>query len=150
MKIQQVWGPISNYKANIYIICKERPDAIWRYDDMTCCSALRGRFYNSYPLTQDRKIDKMEILVILIIIIRREFYHIIRIFYCFHVSAGLCLLSDSFIIWWTLQSTREMFLIMFTCLKSGSQGSSYPWLALWYLSHSLVITIWELRYQTIE
>ena len=50
---------------------------MWRYD------VLRGRFYNLYPLDQDRKIDKMEILVILIIIIRREFYHIIRIFIVF-------------------------------------------------------------------
>ena len=49
---------------------------IWR-------AALRGRFYNLYPLDQDRKIDKMEILVILIIIIRQEFYHIIRIFIVF-------------------------------------------------------------------
>ena len=50
---------------------------MWRYD------VLRGRFYNLYPLDQDRKIDKMELLVILIIIIRQEFYHIIRIFIVF-------------------------------------------------------------------
>ena len=64
----------------------------------------------------------MEILVILIIIIRREFYHIIRIFfYCFHVQEYSWFMSSIrqfyHLIDITVSSPPEMFLIMFTWLS---------------------------------